>query len=351
MHIIKKLIIIILTISAIFGLFLFSVSLYDYKPDEIMVLSINNNQVKTLSLDKPMIITTYNIGYAGLDAKQNFFADGGKNSRATSMEQIILNLRGIVNNIDDINPDFLLLQEVDINSSRSFNGDQLEYFYKKFPNYGYTYGLNYYVPWVPVPIFKPMGKVKSGIVTFSKFNATESYRFDLPGKEKWPVQLFELDRCFTETRYQIDGGNELVVVNLHLSAFDKAGLIRQEQLKYLKHYLEEEYKKGTYIIVGGDWNHNLPGSDPFLFAHEEDWPFWLKNLPDDFKVEGFHWAIQPNEPTVRTLAKDYTPGYTFLAVIDGFLVSDNIEVLDVFTTNDKFKHSDHNPVSLTFFLK
>lgn len=351
MNIVKKILIIFISISMILGLFLFFVNLYDYKPDEVIVLPINNNQVKTLSLEKPLIITTYNIGYAGLDDRQDFFADGGKNSRASSMEQVIINLRGIVKNIDTINPDFLLLQEVDINSTRTFNGDQLEYFYNKFPNYGYTYGLNYYVPWVPVPIFNPMGKVKSGIVTFSKYNATESYRYDLPGKENWPIQLFELDRCFTETRYLIEGNKELVVINLHLSAFDEGGLIRQQQLKYLKDYLKEEYTKGSYIIVGGDWNHNLPGTDPFSFAHEEDWPFWLKNLPDDFKVDGFNWAVQPNIPTVRTLAKEYIRNYNFLAVIDGFLVSDNIDVVDVFTTDDKFIHSDHNPVTMTFILK
>lgn len=351
MKTIKAILIILLTISLLVGLFLFYIAIVDYKPDEVVILPINNNQVKVLSLMEPKTMTTFNIGYAGLDETQDFFTDGGKNSRAKDLETIIDNLKGIVSTIDDINPDFLLLQEIDYNSSRSYHGDQIEYFNSKYPNYGYTYGINYDVPWVPVPVFKPMGMAKSGIVTFSKYNATEAFRYDLPGKEKWTIQLFELDRCFTETMYKVEDGNDFVVINLHLSAFDKGGNIRQQQLKYLEKHLENEYKKGTYILVGGDWNHNLPGSDPHLFTHDEDWPFWLKNLPDDFHIEGFKWAVDPFEPTVRTLEKSYVRNSNFLAVIDGFLVSDNIEVINVFTTNKQFKNSDHNPVTIEFILK
>jgi exonuclease III len=38
-------------------------------------------------------------------------------------------------------------------------------------------------------------------------------------------------------------------------------------------------------------------------------------------------------------------------VIDGFIVSPNVEVLSVQTIDLDFKNSDHNPVKLTFALK
>lgn len=201
-----------------------------------------------------------------------------------------------------------------------------------------------------MPILRPMGSVQSGIATFSRYHNQKSYRYQLPGFEDWPVQLFELDRCFTESIFPVDNNRDLIVVNLHLSAFDKGGLIRQQQLRYLGKYLNEKRNNGNYIIVGGDWNHNLPGSDPYAFQFEESWPFWLKNLPDDFIVEGYKWAVDPDNPTVRTLATRYEKGYNFLAVIDGFLVSDNIEILDVFTIDNEFINSDHNPVTMKFRL-
>lgn len=350
MKILKRISIFVFTVVLLFSLFLLYITMTDFKPEEIVELTINNNVVKTIQGEDTLTMTTFNIGYGGLDENENFFADGGKNSRASSLVKVQSNLSGIVNIIDDINPDFLLLQEVDTNSSRSFNEDQIVYLNRKYPNYSYTYGINYDVPWVPVPILRPMGKVESGIATFSKYHNKKAYRYQLPGFEEWPVQLFELDRCFTENTFSIDNDKELIVINIHLSAFDKGGLIRQVQLKYLKNYLDEKNKDGNYIIVGGDWNHNLPGSHPYDFKSKEPWPFWLKNLPEDFEVEGYNWAIDPTVPTVRTLGQEYEKGFNFLATIDGFLVSENIEVLEVFTIHNEFQNSDHNPVTMKFRL-
>ncbi len=340
----------LLGLVLIFGGLLGVLTLIDFKPDEKLTIDIENKQTQQLALNQELTMTSFNIGYAGLDQDQDFFADGGSKSRAESLERVNANLTGIWDYLKGVDFDFLLLQEVDLNSSRSFNVDQLDFFKNKLPDFSYVYGVNYRVPWVPVPLANPMGKVESGIITFSKCAINKAYRYDLPGKEKWPVQIFELDRCFTESRLPVAGGGELVLINLHLSAFDAGGLIRQEQLSYLKAYMASEYAKGNHIILGGDWNHNLPGSDPYSFGASEEWPFWLQNLPEDFELVGFNWASDSETPTVRTLAEAYQPGFNFLAIIDGFLVSDNVEIVNVKTSNQRFAYSDHNPVTLTFKL-
>jgi endonuclease/exonuclease/phosphatase family metal-dependent hydrolase len=351
MKFIKGLIKLILVLLLLFGLLLGILTLTDFKPDEKVKLDINNNQNKQLTLNQEITMTSFNIGFAGLDKSQDFFADGGINSRAESKERVEANLAGIWNYLEKVDSDILFLQEVDLASSRSYKVNQLEFFSNKLADFSYIYGVNYRVPWVPVPLANPMGKVESGIMTFAKCKIEQAYRFDLPGKEKWPIQIFELDRCFTETRFKVETVGELVLINLHLSAFVEGGLIRQQQLGYLRDYLANESKKGNYIILGGDWNHNLPGSDPYYFEQSEEWPFWLQNLPADFTMEGFTWALDKDTPTVRTLARNYQPGYNFLAVIDGFLVSNNVEIINVVTGNEGFEYSDHNPVSITFMLK
>ncbi|WP_241674474.1 endonuclease/exonuclease/phosphatase family protein [Paenibacillus luteus] len=95
-------------------------------------------------------------------------------------------------------------------------------------------------------------------------------------KESWPVQQLDLDRAFIANRFPVHNGKELILVNLHLSAFDKEGKIRKQQLDYLSAYLKKETGKGHYIIVGGDWNHALPGTDSQRFKTTQNWPEWLQ---------------------------------------------------------------------------
>ncbi|PGW57872.1 endonuclease, partial [Bacillus thuringiensis] len=52
------------------------------KPSDSVNLIIENSQEKRLPSYTPFKVTTFNIGYAGLDAKQDFFMDGGTGSRS-----------------------------------------------------------------------------------------------------------------------------------------------------------------------------------------------------------------------------------------------------------------------------
>ncbi|RXZ82916.1 endonuclease/exonuclease/phosphatase family protein [Paenibacillaceae bacterium] len=334
-----------------FAAFVLYVTITDYKPEERIVLDItNNNNAHKLSAGQPFTVTTFNIGYASLDQGQDFFMDGGTASRGSSKEQTLRNLSAITESLRSASSDFLLIQEVDRNSTRSFKVDQAHYLTSELTGYGHAFAYNYKTPWVPIPLTSPMGTVQSGLLTLSAFNMASSTRFDLPGKESWPYQLFELDRAFIESRIPLDSGKELVLVNLHLSAFDKGGYIRKQQLDYLANYLNREMEADNYIILGGDWNHSLPGTDPAAFPTRQQWPDWLQPFPDGFEPEGFAWAVDPHTATVRTLDTAYEEGINFTAVIDGFLVSPNIEIVEVKARSLGYEHSDHNPVTGVFTL-
>ena len=62
-------------------------------------------------------------------------------------------------------------------------------------------------------------------------------------------------------RVKTTNNKELVLINLHMSAYDKGGEFRQKQLNMLEEVLQDEYKKGNYVIAGGDWNHVIPTTD------------------------------------------------------------------------------------------
>lgn len=332
--------------------FLIYITSSDYKPEEqIELQAVGEVKNQALSQGQTITVTTFNIGYAGLDRGQDFFMDGGSMSRSSSKRQTEVNLSAIGDFLKGSGSDLVLLQEVDAGASRSYGIDEAEKLSGLLPDYSSAFAINYKVPWVPVPVLSPMGAVKSGLMTLSAYASASDTRYDLPGKESWPVQQLELDRAFIASRFPVDNGKELVLINLHLSAFDKGGKIRKRQLEYLNAFIIEEAAKNNYMIIGGDWNHSLPGTDPDAFESEQEWPEWLQPFPESFGPEGFQWANDPAVPSVRTLDVAYEKGVNFLAVIDGFFVSPNIEVASVRGYDLGFEHSDHNPVTGSFILK
>ncbi|MCY6355157.1 endonuclease/exonuclease/phosphatase family protein [Clostridium sp. ZS2-4] len=342
---------IILILAIIIAAYLVFMTVTDYRPEEIIRLDVENNKEDEIKKKTSLSIVTYNIGYCGLDKERDFFMDGGTESRSISKEKTMENLKGNTEFLKKENSSFILLQEIDMNSTRSYHVDEYRYMKNNLKDYASVFALNYKVPWVPVPIRKPHGKVEAGLATFSKYNIQEANRYQYPGEEKWPRQLALLDRCFIESKFKVEDGKELIIINSHLSAYDKGGVIRVQQLEFLKKYINKKYNEGNYIVIGGDWNHLIPGTDPNLFQSTQEWPEWLKKIPEDFKPEGFQWAADELVPSNRTLDIPYKKGVNYLSVIDGFLVSPNIQVNKVKGYSLEFENSDHNPVKMEFMLK
>lgn len=322
----------------------------DYKPEQEITLDMIDNEDKpTLDPQKTYTATTFNIGYAGLDESADFFLDGGTKSRATSKESVMANLKGISDYLIQQRSDFYLLQEVDFKATRTFKVNEYETLSTDLSGYGSTVAINYKVPWVPVPIMKPMGNVNSGLVNYSKYQMASSTRYQFPGEEPWPRQLALLDRCFIETRYPLGNGKDFILINSHMSAYDASGYIREQQVAFIQDYLATQYEEGHYILVGGDWNHELPGTDADDFNKDIPKPDWLQTMSAPFPH--FNWGVDAMIPTNRSMEQAYVPGENFVSVIDGFLVSDNIQVLDVKGSDLQFKNSDHHPVTISFKLK
>ena len=57
----------------------------------------------------------------------------------------------------------------------------------------------------------------------------------------------------------MENGKELVLYNVHLSAYTSDGKIAEEQLRMLIEDMQEEYNKGNDIVCGGDFNKDLSG--------------------------------------------------------------------------------------------
>lgn len=189
-------------------------------------------------------------------------------------------------------------------------------------DYESRFALNYSCDYVPYPVTEPIGRVHSGVATYSRYDITAATRYRLPCPFSWPVRIANLKRCLLVTRIPIDDSEqELVLVNLHLEAYDD-GEGKEAQTAMLLQILQEEYVKGNYVIAGGDFNQSFPdGHGPLSHCSGADWtPGTLGDLP-----AGWRYAWDSAAPTCRLLNQPYSAGSsgTQFYVIDGFILSPN----------------------------
>lgn len=111
---------------------------------------------------------------------------------------------GIEDLIRGADADFVMLQEVDTDSKRSYGYDQWRQYEFDLEDYESRFALNYSCDYVPYPVTEPIGRVHSGVATYSRYDITAATRYRLPCPFSWPVRIANLKRCLLVTRIPID---------------------------------------------------------------------------------------------------------------------------------------------------
>lgn len=334
------------------------VSYYRIGDQELSVINVNTPEAQQMETDTPYHLVSWNIGFGAYEADYDFFMDGGTQSWAWSKERLTENLNGISSFITAQNADLLLAQEVDIGGTRSYHVDERPFIQLGFSagwDYACVFAQNYDSPFLFYPFTQPHGANQSGILSLSRFPISSAVRRELPIEESL-MKLVDLDRCYSVSRIPTANGKELVLYNLHLSAYTSDGMVAVEQLELLLSDMNAEYKAGNYCIAGGDFNKDLPGNSGELFGvpvREGD--TWAQPVPDGIVPDGLTLVVplHADAPVAscRTAAEPYTPGSTFRVTVDGFVVSDNVTVSDSNVIETDYAYSDHNPVYLDFVLQ
>ncbi|MBA7548071.1 hypothetical protein ES705_40517 [subsurface metagenome] len=329
----------------LFILFLLFFTVVEYRPKDRIGL-FSALVADTICVDTLYSSLIWNTGYAGLGANMDFFYDGGENVRDTR-ENMMKNFKAVCSFIaSNDSVDFILLQEVDQSSKRSYRINQFYAYDSILGGHQGFPGLNYNAGFVPVPVNAPLGKVKSGIVSYCSLAPIEVNRYAFKGNYSWPKRLFMLKRCFLVNSYPTNNGKELSVINIHNSAYDD-GSLKAQQLNLLKEFALEEYEKGNYILFGGDWNQC-----PYNFKPQYNQPFDtldLSYLPGDF-LENWKKIYSDSVPSNRRIKTPYTKGQTLTTVIDFYIASPNISVVNVKPHDMDFLFSDHQPLLICFIL-
>ncbi|XMB72772.1 endonuclease/exonuclease/phosphatase family protein [Mycoplasmatota bacterium WC30] len=368
-----KILLILIGLVIILGVgFILTLHIFEYKPADTTNLTITDNPTDLSSnyvdVDSTIKVLSFNTGYASLSETEDFVMDGGEKGRMDSKAEVEANVEGITSILEREAADIYLLQEVDVDSSRSYDINQYEY-YQNILGTASVLAYNYRCIFVPFPlqISQMMGKVNSGIATFTNYFTEEATREQLPGSFSWPLRLANLKRCILISRFPVDGSdNDLVVINVHLSAYDD-GSMRQEETAALQTIMLNEYELGNYVIVGGDFNQTFPDAvdttyDADTDTYTYDYLYDLNNPEfwqappidgDWFADNNFQFGIDTSTPTCRLLNQAYDSIDTNnnqYYMIDGFIVSPNVSIESVETLNENFVYSDHNPVVIDITL-
>lgn len=322
----------------------------DNLPLEIKAVTVEQS-AKT---DTTYTVVTQNIGFGAYTDDFTFFMDGGNESWAESEESVKQCVNAAADKVLEFTPDFVLFQEVDFDSTRSYHIDESAILSERFDGFSSVFAVNYHSAFLFYPFNKPHGASNSGLLTFGKINPDSALRRSLPISESLS-KFLDLDRCYSITRYPVENGKELVIFNVHLSAYGGNDEIRASQMSMLFGDIKSEYEKGNYCVAGGDFNHDFTGDSTQKLNGEEStdygWaqPFPMELLPECI-IRCSDYTASELVPTCRNCDIPYEKGNPTY-IVDGFLVSENVEVVSVDNIETGFVYSDHNPVVLSFSLK
>ena len=118
--ILKALLILVIVLLVLVGGLLTWLTIVEYKPEDTEVVPVQTvgGQAKSLAAGDSVKFVAWNIGYGALGDNADFFMDGGKMVYTGDEARVRANMDNIVSEIKAQDPDILLLQEIDLDSSR-----------------------------------------------------------------------------------------------------------------------------------------------------------------------------------------------------------------------------------------
>lgn len=349
----------VIVIVLLVGGYVGYVALDYYRIADNTVLSITKNSTTKITDETSFSIMTYNVGFGAYDHDFSFFLDSGEmldgtkvtgtGSKAKSKSIVKKNLQGSKDTLLTYQPDFVFMQEVDVDSDRAHHVNMYKNYQEAFPTYDSIYASNFHSAYLAYPLHDFHGKTEAGIVTLSKYQVDSSLRRSFPVDNSFPTKFFDLDRCFSVSRINLSSGKDLVLINVHLSAYDAGGKIRTKQLAMLNEVLEEEHLLNNYVVLGGDFNHDIANSAN-LFPTMQKRPQWVYDLEPEDINSNYSLIGATNAPTCRSTDIAYTKGVNYTVTLDGYIVSNNISIDLITNIDTDFEYSDHNPAYLEFTL-
>jgi len=198
MKLFLKVLCIILLLACVF---LSAVTALEYRPEATEALTVNGAADGALREGDSLRVLSWNIGYGALGNNADFFMDGGKMVDTADEGRVWQNIESIAGFAASVEPDVLLLQEADRDSTRSHHIDETAALAEAFPGTARTFANNFKVAFVPYPL-PPIGKVDSGLLMDASVPTCRSLDQPYIGTHRGPDHDFASDGF---QYYAIDG--------------------------------------------------------------------------------------------------------------------------------------------------
>lgn len=218
-------------------------------------------------LDKIKVMT-WNIRFGA--GRIPWFGDSCGDRVILTEEEVTVNLQGIAQVIGQIQPDILLINEIDIDSKRTAYIDQVQWLLDHtWFNYA-TFASNWKAQFIPSD---GLGRMNMGNAVFSRWKISKARRLQLSlrGDQDDLTTYFYLRRNILETKIELPGLDKFYVVNSHLEAFSTDDT-KKKQVGELLSELKELEEDGAIIIFGGDFNLLPPGASKTDYCLEDKCP-------------------------------------------------------------------------------
>ena len=282
-----------------------------------------------------------------------FYYDQGQGKdRRPSAESVYHTLDKVAERIRAINPDLVLLQEInDSGDSRTHYIDQLSELQQRLGNLAYPCQTSAYywkAGFVPHP--QIMGSVSMKLATLSRYAVTTARRHQLPLMENDLItQHFYFQRAVLEARLKSALGADLAVLNTHFDAWGAGSGLMQRQVAKVITIIEQLERESVPWILAGDFNMLPPDGNRqwrrLQNQYDEDSPLQLiydrygavPALESLQQNDAHKWYTHfPNDPQVA--GPDRTIDYLFYD-------PERLQLLSAFVDQQKsLDISDHLPV-------
>ena len=233
-------------------------------------------------------IATYNVRF-GMELRP-WFADACGSRVLMTADEAQHGTSAIIEGLKEIDADIVMLQEVDISSKRSNYIEQMNAFMK---GAGYRYGAyasNWKVQIIPSD---GLGRVDEGNAILSRYPIVSATRYALPLREDLDAltKYFYVRECVLAVVVDIPGTRNLVVLNVHVSAFATDDTKLRQVQAVLD--LTRSYKsQGNLVVLGGDFNLLPPFADSLDYCIEDMCPgqVYHSESSDPYHLEGSNYA-------------------------------------------------------------
>lgn len=199
---------------------------------------------------------TWNVKFGG--GRIDFFFDCHGDRTNMSRSEVLANLQALAEKIIQVDPDVVLLQEVDVESKRSDYVDELQWLLDHTSLNFAAYASQWRADYVPSD---GIGRVDSGNAVLSRWPISSATRIALPliAEDGALANYFYLKRNILVARIELPGVADFRAIGVHTEAYSRDGTKK----KHVDRFHEELVRadaEGALFVAGGDLNTLPPGS-------------------------------------------------------------------------------------------